>query len=116
MANYSIFYNQLPNDTIFTAKEVGIAAASLKGMINRGMVEEVGSYTPKKYRKVQSKFAAIAEIITENRPEYFVLYKDEDELGMMCSFKRNKFYDCWENEYDISDVTSLRIGTQVYTI
>lgn len=73
MEVYNRVYSQMEDNTYYTAKELGVAAASLTAMAKRGMVEVIKG-KPNKYIKVNSNATTNLNIILENLKQV----KDED--------------------------------------
>lgn len=106
-------YNQIPAE-FATASQIGIAAATLSAMARRGMVE-VRDTTPKQYRRVVSPIAGLYQIIEQHKDcEFFTLYRDPTELGMLCYISKGEVVDCWGRKYDLSEVKRIVIGHTIY--
>ena len=101
-------YYQVPTE-FATAKEIGIAAATLGAMARRGMLE-VKNSVPKQYRRVNSLLVEINRLCDEHAGEYdkyFTLWKKGQSLGMYCYISNGDIYDCWDNKYDLTDVYKI---------
>ena len=107
-------YNQIPN-YFATAREIGIAAATLGAMARRGFVEVLNT-TPKKYKKANNSIAQILQIYEEHKADYFILRKKNEKIGMLCSFSNNSILDCWGKVYDITNVDYIKINGIEYSI
>lgn len=98
-----------------TAKEIGLAAATLGAMARRGMVE-VKDSVPKQYRRIENvtvKILALCEKYKDSYDSYFVLFKKDKELGMMCSLSSTKdILDCYGKHYDVTGSIEIQFGKQ----
>jgi hypothetical protein len=110
-------YNQVPTEPA-TAKEIGLAAATLSAMARRGLVEVI-SGKPNKYRRIDSPAIRIYQLLDEHKSEIgqmFLLKKKDAPYGMYCSLKQGKIVDCWGKEYDLTDINYAKIGDKEYNI
>ena len=110
-------YNKVP-ETFKTAREIGIAAATLGAMARRGLIE-VKDTSPKQYRKINNPAVKIYQLCEENSADYdtyFTLRKSNQPLGMLCSISNNTIVDCWGNPYDLTDVCKVEFRTKYYEI
>ena len=110
-------YNKV-TETFATAREIGLAAATLGAMARRGFVE-VKNTSPKQYRKINSPAVKIYQLCEENAADYdtyFTLRKSNQPLGMLCSISNNTIVDCWGNPYDLTDVCKVEFRTKHYEI
>lgn len=101
-------YN-LVSDEFKTAREIGLAAATLGALARRGFVE-VKEGSPKQYRKIASaavKIYQLCDIYSDQYDTYFTLYKKDAPIGMFCSIVNNTIVDCWGNPYDLTDVVAV---------
>lgn len=101
-------YNLLTND-FQTAREIGLAAATLGAMARRGLVE-VQDGSPKKYRRNNSdaiKIYYLCDIYSDQYDEYFTLYKTGAPYGMLCSMNNGTIVDCYGNPYDLTNIESI---------
>ena len=106
-------YNKIPVE-FKTAREIGLAAATLGAMARRGLVE-VKDTSPKQYRKVDSPFLKISEICEKHKDDYetyFTLKKKDNDLGMLCSMSSNMIIDCWGNQYDLTNLEYIEFRTK----
>ncbi len=104
-------YEKIPTE-FATAREIGLAAATLGAMARRGLLEVVNS-TPKKYRRVASASAKIYQLCEENKnayDTYFILYKKDKSYGMLCSISNGTILDCWGKPYDLTDVIKVQFN------
>ena len=108
-------YNKVPEE-FATAKEIGLAAATLGAMVRRGFVETLDT-SPKQYRRVNNPSIQIYKLYEEkNKPNYFTLFKKNKQIGMLCSMSGNDIIDCWGKPYDLSDVCRIEIKNISYQI
>lgn len=111
-------YNLIPTE-FATAREIGLAAATLGAMARRGFVEVLDG-SPKKYRKKDASAAlTILQLCEENKndyDEYFHLRKKNEKLFMLCSLKDGIVYDCWGHPYDVADVERVEFRTKGFNI
>ena len=101
-----------------TARQIGLAPATLGAMARRGLIE-VKDTTPKQYRKNNSPAAKIYRLLEQNKEDYdnyFTLRKSNEKLGMLCSILNNTVVDCWGSPYDLSSVTKLELRTKTFEI
>jgi hypothetical protein len=110
-------YNQVPLEPA-TAKEIGLAAATLSAMARRGLVEVIPG-KPNKYRRIDNPTIKIYQLLEENKnnfDEFFMLRKKDAPYGMLCSLKKGTIMDCWGKEYNLTDVNYLQIGKKEFSI
>lgn len=110
-------YNQVPTEPT-TAKEIGLAAATLSAMARRGLVEVIPG-KPNKYRRLESPVIKIHQLLEENKDDYqdyFTLFKKDAPYGMLCSLRNSEVIDCWGNKYDLTNVVSLETRTRRFDL
>ena len=110
-------YNMIPEE-YKTAREIGLAAATLGALARRGLVE-VQDGSPKKYRKSTNPAIKIYMLCEENKDDYdtyFTLRKSTERLGMMCSISNNTIVDCWGNTYDLTNVNKVEFRTRSFEL
>ena len=110
-------YNQIPTEPA-TAKEIGLAAATLSAMARRGLVEVIHG-KPNKYRRIENPAIKIHQLLEENKndfDEFFTLRKKGTELGMLCYVKGGEIVDCWGKIYDLTDVIRIEFRTRSFDI
>ena len=110
-------YNQVPTEPA-TAKEIGLAAATLSAMARRGLVEVIPG-KPNKYRRIDNPAIKIYQLLEENKDDYgefFMLKKKDAKLGMLCYIKGGEIVDCWGKRYDLTDVNYLELRTKKFDI
>ena len=109
-------YNLVP-DEFKTAREIGLAAATLGALARRGFVE-VKEGSPKQYRKIASAAVEIYRLCEENKNDYdtyFTLRKKDAQIGMFCSLNSSgDILDCWGNKYDLTDVNYIKFRTKEF--
>lgn len=118
MSKYEEIYNLMAEDKWYTASELGVAPASMTAMVNRGMVEKK-DVSPRQYRKIKNVMTQIVDILNQDaNATFFVLYKENAPLGMMCSYDKagGKILDCWGKVYNTSGVYKMTIGNQVFPL
>lgn len=112
--DYLEIYDRMEFNKEYTAKELGVAAASMTAMVRRGLVQKVGNYSPNRYIKTQNTLKAILDILKDYPDvEYFTLYKSTQKLGMICSVSNSTVKDCWGNNYDLSNVNMMVVKGNV---
>lgn len=111
-------YNQVPTE-FATAKEIGIAAATLSAFARRGMVETIDS-SPKKYRRIDNPTIKILQLYEENKNSIdglFTVWKKDNPIGMMCSIAANgDVLDCWGKKYDLTNVYKIKFRNKEYIL
>lgn len=110
-------YNLIPKE-YKTAREIGLAAATLGALARRGLVE-VQEGSPKKYKKSNNSTAQIYRLCDLNKDDYedyFTLYKENAPYGMLCSITDNKIVDCWGKPYDLQNVIAVKFRTKKFNI
>jgi hypothetical protein len=111
-------YNAIPLE-YKTASEIGIAAATLGAMARRGLVEVLDT-KPKKYRRCDSPALRVLRLCEENKDDYgefFVVYRRDEALGMLCSLsKSGDVLDCWGEKYDLTNAVGVSFRTRRFDI
>lgn len=110
-------YNKVPED-FATAREIGLAAATLGALARRGFVEVLDT-TPKQYRKSHNPAIRIYQLCDIHYADYdtfFALYKKDKPIGMLCSISNNTIVDCWGKPYDLTDVCRIEFRTKKFEI
>lgn len=101
-----------------TAREIGLAAATLGALARRGLVEVLDG-SPKKYRKSSNPAVKIYMLCEENKDDYddyFTLRKQGEILGMLCSISNNTIVDCWGKPYDLANVNRVEFRTRSFNL
>ena len=73
---YLSVWNTMEDDKWYTAKELGMAAASMSAMVRRGLVVDRAG-KPKQYKKMANMLVKILEILKDKDFEYFTLFKTD---------------------------------------
>jgi hypothetical protein len=110
-------YNLVSNE-FKTAREIGLAAATLGAMARRGFVE-VQDGSPKKYRKINNPAIHIYRLLEENKDDYetyFTLRKEGAPYGMLCSLSDGTVLDCWGKPYDLTNVITIEFRTKKFNL
>ncbi len=110
-------YNMIPKEYA-TAREIGLAAATLGALARRGFVDVLDG-SPKKYKKSDNPSIRIYQLCEENKNDYdtyFTLYKSDKKLGMLCSISNNTIVDCWGNPYDLTNVNKVEFRTRGFNL
>ena len=111
-------YLAIPTNKYITAKEAGMAPATLLAMSRRGLVK-VQDTCPKTYCRINSVAAKIyylCELHADKYGEYFTIYKDNPNYGMFCSIINNIVCDCWGNPYDLTNSTIIKFRQYKFNI
>lgn len=87
-----------------TAKEWGVAPATLCAMARRNLVSKTNT-SPAKYTKLPlaDTYCNIMKYVDEYN--MIDVYKDGQPLGMLCLIKGNDILDCYGEQYDITGVS-----------
>ena len=110
-------YNKIPKE-FATAREIGLAAATLGAMARRGFVEVLDG-SPKKYKRIDNPAIHIYHLCEECADDYdtfFTLRKENETLGMMCSISENTVMDCWGKPYDLTNVIQIEFRTKKFNL
>lgn len=110
-------YDKIPTEYA-TAREIGLAAATLGALARKGFVEVLDT-TPKQYRKSHNPAVRIYQLCEENKDKYntyFVLRKKKQPYGMLCHITNGTIIDCWGNPYNLTDVERIEFGKTVITL
>lgn len=99
---------QMSDSEYKTAKEIGVAAATLGAIVRRGYIEKTNT-TPAKYRKTnKAQYYIKAFIFIKKNPsESYSFYKENEPFGMLCSVSKNDILDCWGNVWDLEGLTGI---------
>ena len=110
-------YNKVPTE-FATAREIGLAAATLLAMSRRGLIE-VQDGSPKRYRRTDNPSVKVYMLCEQNKDDYdtyFTLRKSTERLGMLCSISNNTVVDCWGKPYDLTNVNRVEFRTKKFDI
>ena len=106
-------YEKVPNEYA-TAREIGLAAATLGALARKGFVEVLDT-TPKQYRKSHNPAIKIYQLCEEYKKDfdtYFILKKKNASYGMLCHMVSGTIVDCWGNPYNLTDVCRIEFRTK----
>lgn len=105
-------YSQVPTE-FATAREIGLAAATLGAMARRGFVEVLDT-SPKQYRKIDNPAIKIYQLYDQYQTDYFTVFKKDKKIGMLCSMSSsNTVLDCWGNPYDLTDTCRVEFNNKI---
>lgn len=110
-------YNKVPKE-FATAREIGLAAATLGAMERRGFVESLNC-SPKKYRRINNPAINIYHLCEENKDDYdtyFTLHKEGAPYGMLCSIHEGTIVDCYGHAYDLTNVIRIEFRTKKFNL
>jgi hypothetical protein len=104
-------YEQIPEE-FATAREIGLAPQTLAAMARRGLVEILDT-VPKQYKRINSSSVRIYQLCEENSKNlfgstYFILYKSNQKIGMLCSIVNNTIVDCNGVPYNLENVNKIK--------
>ena len=108
----------MPTDQYVTAKETGMAPATLIAMSKRGLVD-VCETSPKTYRRINSAAAKVYYMCEKYKnmyEDYFGLYEENESIGMLCSINNSTVCDCWGKPYTLSECKIIRFGQKFYSL
>ena len=112
--DYTKLWDKMEYGKVYTASDLGVTAQSLIAMERRGMVIKYDT-TPRTFEKKESKLYKILKIV---KPlinlEYFTLYKEGSDIGMLCYYKNDKIMDCCDNDYNVDDVNRILVRSGDY--
>lgn len=118
MVDYIAIYNKMEAGKDYTAKDLGVAPASMTAMVRRDLVVVTKETSPKTYRKNTDNNSAwiigtVQNFLPKDR-DWFIIHIENEQYGMMCSLKNNIVIDCYGNPYDLSRAIAVEIGTTTY--
>lgn len=111
-------YLKIPTKAFITAKEIGLAPATLLAMGRKGLIE-VKDTSPKTYRRINSVAAKAYYLCDKHANEYetyFMLNNPKRRYGMLCSIISDTICDCWGNPLPLSEYTTIQFGKKKYDI
>ena len=111
-------YMQISSTNFATAKEIGLAPATLISMANKGLIE-IKESVPKQYRRIKSNIAKIYYLCEKHKDkyeEYFTLYKNPHTIGMFCSVNNGTICDCWGKPINLTDYTIVSFRKHYFDI
>lgn len=115
MDKYLKIWKQMEDDKWYSAADLGLAPATMTALVNRGMAERTNT-APRKYKKIENKAVVILDYLSKFTFEFFSLYFDNQELGMLCYLQKDKILDCWGKPQDLTHVNRLVVNKQEFTI
>ena len=118
MDKYLTIWLAMEPNTWFTAKELGVAPASMTAMKNRNLVA-VKDTSPKTYCRITSSAAVLAFLLEKYKSEltdFIGIHRRNEKLAMLCSIKNGKVFDCCGNLYDIATADIVRIGHRYFSL
>ena len=111
-------YLAMPTNKYLTAKEIGMAPATLIAMGKKGLVD-VRDTSPKTYCRVNSIAAKVYYMCEKHKNEYenyFIIYKSNRAYGMLCSIIGGTICDCWGKPFPLTDCISIQFGQKKYCL
>lgn len=105
----------MPHNKWATAKEIGVAPATLTAMVRRNMVEATDT-SPKQYKRIITNATVLEMLLFYYPVEMVGLYKADETVGMLCIIKSGKVYDCWGNSFDLSSAAKVRIKDRYFSL
>ena len=115
MDKYLKIWKQMEQEKWYSAADLGLAPATMTALVNRGMVERTNT-TPRKYKKIENKLVSILGILQKFDFEFFSVYFDNEELGMLCYLQKDKILDCWGKPQDLTHVNKLVVNKKEFII
>ena len=108
----------MPANEWKTAKELGVAPATLAAMVRRNYAK-ASNTSPKTYCREMSS-AAVLAFLLEKHKDIFTGFVGiscyNNKLAMLCTVKDGVVYDCYGNVFDISDAYKIRIGKKYFLL
>jgi hypothetical protein len=108
----------MPANEWKTAKELGVAPATLTAMVRRNYAKALDT-SPKTYCRIKSSAAVLAFLLEKYKSEltnFIGIHRCNEELSMLCSTKNGKVFDCYGNLYDIAAADIVRIGHRYFSL
>lgn len=115
MSDYSAIWRQMPSNKWLTAKEIGVAPATMTAMVRRNMVE-ASNTSPRKYRRLMTPNVVLEFLLSYLPCEFAGIYSEGEEIGMLCTVKNGRVFDCWGEPYDISTAIKVRLGKRWFNL
>lgn len=112
---YIDIYKQMEDGKWYTAKELGVAPATMTAMINRNLAERTDT-SPRQYKKSDTAYARILAKVADNDIEFFGVYKKGEPLGMLCYLDNERIMDYEGKPYDVNGANKVRIGEKYFEI
>ena len=114
MSNYFNIWQSMPQDWA-TAKEIGVAPATMTAMVRRNMVA-VTDTSPRQYRRIITPYVVLDMLLPYMPREFVGIYKKNEKIGMLCTVKNGRVFDCWGEPYDISDAAKASFGRRWFDL
>ena len=111
-------YLALPTTKYVTAKEAGLAPATLVAMGKKNLVE-VKEGSPNTYRRINSVAAKAYYLCEKHANEYgtyFTMYNPNRPYGMFCSIIGGTICDCWGKVLPLTGYTIIQFGKRKYEL
>ena len=109
--DYIELHNKMELGVEYTAKDLGVAGATMTALVRRGLVEKIAG-KPARYKKLEGGLrSSIISLVKQHGTEFFVVHKKNEKIGMQCSLKGNDIVDAWGKVYDITGASKLQIFT-----
>lgn len=105
----------MPHNKWATAKEIGVAPATLTAMARRNIVTTTDT-SPKQYKRIITNATVLEMLLFYYPAETFGLYKADETLGMLCTIKSGNVYDCWGNSFDLLSAAKVRIKDRYFSL
>ena len=115
---YLELWLKMPANEWKTAKELGIAPATLTAMVRRNYAK-ASDTSPKTYCREMSSAAVLAYLLEKYQTLFtgFVdIFCHNRNLAMLCTVKDGITYDCYNNKFDISTAYKVRIGRKYFSL
>ena len=109
--NYINILELMEGGKEYTARDLGVAPATMTAMVNRNMVEKIVG-RPCRYRKAESNcMQRLDSLLRSNGSEYFVVWLKGKEIGMMCRYKNGILYNCWDEKWNefVSSIQYIKL-------
>ena len=113
--NYFEIWAKMPQNKWSTAKELGYAPATMTAMMRRNMVEATDT-SPKQYKRIITPNTVLEMLLFYMPTEFVGVYNSDKEIGMLCSVKNGKLFDCWGESFDISSAAKVRFGKRYFSL
>lgn len=105
----------MPKDKWSTAKELGYAPATMTAMVRRSMVEATDT-SPRQYKRIITPNTILEMLLFYMPVEFVGVYNNGEKIGMLCSVKDGKLYDCWGESFDLSSAAKVRFGKRYFSL
>ena len=115
--NWNI-YLKIPTKTFVTAKEIGLAPATLIAMGKKNLIE-IKEGNPNTYRRINSVAAKAYYLCEKHANEYetyFTMHNPNRPYGMLCSIIGGTICDCWGKTLPLMEYTIIQFGKRKYEL